>query len=433
MSLTNEAWGDSSDSQLSTSDTRTDCISDLEDQQISAEELSEFRRQYQAVKSTIKATTFEQARDLQNSVDEHVLEDYLYWQITHPNAESYSYWCSDTPSKRDFEFLTPLGGAVFYNQLNNLVQEKTQILQSPHCQHSEEQRVTLERVLDNYRQQLSHKSEIFQQKVITGEYPDKRDELFNLNGLKVSLDQQEHDLSRSYAEIVDGWLSNVVTYNHSFVEYASTEFVNQHYFQKRDGKPRRFTPATHHIYLNPDPEYAIPVAKALIERFEHPSNPLPVHMKIFNRSIEAGKKHLLLVRSEGIVIYTHEEDTNAVLEAVMRSCYMQYYLAFAQRATTKLATPVAEGIAIASQEGYNSEEISFLGHRSQLFNDAWQEFKYYREINHSATVTQQDIQVFRQCLSDVLGKNNIDPHNIAFPDDYSGSTVHLPSSTSLII
>ena len=110
MSLTNEAWGDSSDSQLSTSDTRTDCISDLEDQQISAEELSEFRRQYQAVKSTIKATTFEQARDLQNSVDEHVLEDYLYWQITHPNAESYSYWCSDTPSKRDFEFLTPLGG-----------------------------------------------------------------------------------------------------------------------------------------------------------------------------------------------------------------------------------------------------------------------------------------------------------------------------------
>ena len=408
-------WDGLSDSHSQVLDTRANGIGDLEDQQISADELEDFRCQWRAIKATVKATSFEDAQDLSNFPGDHELEEFLQWHINHPHEEdSYSYWCREAPTPRDFEFLTPLGGAAFYEQLVGLISEKTRIVQSPYCEHPPENQAVIDQVLQNYRQQLARQVEEFQQRVLTNDYPAKTDELFGFHGLRVCFGDQEHDLSRSQIEIVPGWLSNVIPKSRSFVQYVSSEALKRYYFQKHDGRQAGFEQESHRIYLNSDPEHAVAIARSLIERFENPQAPLPVTMLIHNRATEAGGRHLLSVRSEGMVLYTREEHTNAVLEAVL-SCYKQHYLAFAQRTVPKLTAQIADGVSMASQEGFDADQVSFIKHRSELFDAAWQEFKYYQEAHFSATVTSQDVQVFKQCLAVVLGKNDIDTQNLAFP------------------
>ena len=407
--------GGFSDSRPATPDTKVESVGDLEDRLVSGEELEDFRHQWRAIKATVRADSFEAARDLSNFPGDNELEDFVQWRINHPHeGSSYSYWCSEMPTARDFEFLTPLGGAAFYEQLAGLIGEKARIMLSPHREHSPESRAVIGRVLENYRQKLARQVAEFQQRVVARDYPPKTDELFSFNGLKVNFAGQEHDLSRSQVEIVPGWLSNVASHSRSFVNYVSSEALKRHYFQKHDGRRPGTGQETHRIYLNPDPRQAVDIAGNLIERFEGGPNPLPVTMMIYNRAVEAGAKHLLSVRSEGIVLYTHEEHTDEVLQAVL-SCYKQHYLAFAHRPVTKLAARIAEGVAIASQEGFDADQTSFLGHRAGLFDEAWQEFKYYQEAHFSATVTAQDLQVFKQCLAVVLSKNDIDTRNLAFP------------------
>ena len=417
------------DSHSQIPDTRANSVGDLEDQQISADELEDFRSQLRAVKKTVKAVSFEDAQDLRNFPSDNELEEFIQWHINHPHEEnSYSYWCSETPTPRDFEFLTPLGGAAFYEQLVGLISEKTRIVQSPYCEHPPENQAVIDQVLQNYRQRLAWQVEEFQQRVITNDYPLKMDELFSFYGLKVCFGDQEHDLSRSQIELIPGWLSNIIPKSHSFVQYVSSEALKQYYFQKHDGRQVGFEQESHRIYLNPDPEHAIAIARNLIERFENLQAPLPVTMLLYNRAVEAGRRHLLSVRSEGMVLYTHEEHTNAVLEAVL-SCYRQHYLAFAQRPVSKLTAQIADGVAMASQEGFDADQVSFIQHRSGLFDAAWQEFKYYQEAHFSATVTSQDLQIFKQCLAVVLSKNDINIQNLAFPA--SGNVSSIPNISRL--
>ena len=429
-------WDDSSNGYSQIPDTRANGEGDLEDQRISADELEDFRSQWQAVKATVKAVSFEDAQDLHNFLDDNELEEFLQWHINHPYEESsYSYWCSEMPTPRDFEFLTPLGGATFYEELVGLISEKVSIAQSPYREQPPESQTVIDQVLQNYRQQLARNVEEFQHRVITNNYPLKTDELFAFHGLKVCLDEQEHDLSRSYIELIPGWLSNIVAQSRSFVQYASSEALKHYYFQKNDGRRAGFEQETHRIYLNPDPEEAVMIAGKLIERFEDPQNPIPVTMKIYNRAIEAGKRHLLSVRSEGMVLYTHEEHTNEVLEVVL-DCYRQYYLAFAQRHVPKLTAQIADGISMASQEGFDADRKSFIKHRSELFDTAWQDFKHYQEAHFSATVTSQDVQVFKQCLAGVLSENDINAQNLAFPaseNTGSGSRSSVFDGSSVVI
>ena len=415
MSLTEEVRDDSLKSQSPPLNTRENAVGEWEGESLRIEDI----------------------RDRLNFPDDRCLEDFMQWCLRHPQRiNSYSYWSSASPTRHDLEVLIPDGGIAFHQQLIALMQSRLRIVQSPYCEKPADHQQLI-RAIVAYRQSLAAKAVEFQRRVADGSYPDKSDPLFSLNGLTVEADGSEHDLLANYREVVDGWLPNLSVYSQSFVNYSSTESLNKHYFWKRDGKEHNIKPEHHRIYLNPNPDRALEIAAWLMDYSEDPDHPLALQMKIYNRAIEAGRARLPSIRSEGIVVYTYEEHTNAVLRAI-QICHAEHYSAFARRTVSKLAVPVAEGVAVASNEGLDddrlsSQPLSFLGHRARIFDEAWKIFQCYREAYYAATITPQELATFKQCLISTLSEHGVDTSNIAFPRRDAASYQSMWHQSSSVI
>ena len=281
-----------------------------------------------------KGLRIEEIRGRANFPDDQCLADFIQWCMYHPrDANSYPYWGSVSPSRRDLEILTPAGGAALHQQLIKLIQSRLCIFQSPYREQPADHRPLVEAVV-SYRQQLTAKAASLQQRVAEGAYPDKNDPLFNLGGLMVGIEGLEHDLLANSREVVDGWLPNFNIRSPNSVDYISAEALNQYYFWRRDSEKHTIKSENHRIYLNPDPGRALEIAGRLIDYAEDADEPLALRMKIYNRALEVSRQRLPSIRSEGIVIYTHEEHTDDVLQAV-QLCYGEQYSAFARRPATQ--------------------------------------------------------------------------------------------------
>ena len=372
---------------------------------ISGSELAVFRQYYQEMRATIVADKIANIRNLDNFPEDYEIGEFLRWQHAHPDIKAHEYWCSTTPTKEDRQCLTELHGAVFHDQLGDLIKSKVQILQSPQCEHPPQNKLLLDEILAGYRYLITSRSENLQRTIVTSGYPGKNSELFNFNGLDVQFDNQSFDLSRSSIEVVKGLLSNIVC-DKRFMYYSTEELVNLYFSKQHFAFHNR-------IYLNPSLHASVKVFGDLIDRFEEYS--LPINMKIFNRAFEAGHKHQYgSVRADGIIIYTNHEHTDTALQLVL-SCYMQHYSSFEDRVSPKLTTQIAPGVSLATHEGFDEEKYSFLTHRSYMFDQAWEHFKFIQEFNPTASFSNQDIYTFKQLLIQECDKRQVDKRNISFP------------------
>lgn len=354
---------------------------------------AETGQESRAALESIRARNFSEIRNLANFPSDQELADFLAWQKENPYKRGYSFWCSQRPREQDLQFLTPLGGIVFYDQLANLLQEKVKIIYPEWVPSLNDD--GLERCRTDYINELATKNESFRMTVLKGLYPDKYSPLFKL------------------AESSAGLLSNFDSWSASFVVYRSSEVVSS-YASAKGGK---FLSNNQRIYINPHPGRTISLAKTLIERFEQPDEPLPVHLKIFNRATEAGRQRLSRIRSEGLVVYAPPERADEVLDIVL-NCYRQNYLDFTGRPATKLATPIAEGISAASEKGFDSTQQSFVGHRAELIDKAYLAYQF-QPGDHSSRSRRisDDLELFKKQMITVFNDNGVDLHNIAFPAD----------------
>ena len=369
-------------------------------------------REYQQICASIRADNLDKIRSLVHFPIDNNIEDFLRWRQFNDHHDSCRYWMYHLPSAEDRQSLKPLAGVEFYNQLSEFINSKVMIMQSPQYDRAstEKNESLFKRILDNYRSKITRQSKEFRDIVTRGDYPDFTSALFGFNGLNVNIGGQAHDLSQKHAK-KPYFLSNIISNTESFVSYMTSELLKNS-FESGDLK-------THTgIYLNPHIGVTVSVLSEIIEQLEHER--LPAHIKILNRAGEASKQHILEIQSESIVIYTSVAHTDQVLNIIL-DYYKQNYSFFMGRPTPKLAIRVADGIAIATQEGYD-EKYSFNSHRSLLIDQVWEDFKFY---NMSNSFSQSDIQVFRQLLMQKFQQNQIDTHNIAFPDPLIYRTLGL--------
>lgn len=359
--------------------------------------------EYRRICATIAVEDVEKARDLDNFPDSNVLEDFLRWKQINVGTSSYEYWSNVLPSKEDRQNLKPIYGAVFYDQLVNFIDAKIDVAQSEHYRASGDNKLLLTQILNNYRHYISKKSETFQASLAAYGYPEKSNDLFRLNGLNLDIGGQIYDLTDRHLPKV-GFLSNIISGDKSSVRYYTPALLKA--YLAGGGAPFHCC-----IYLNPQINQAVRVAEELIGEFEEAG--LAIRADIFNRAIDAGGHHILDTNSWGIAIFSDKLQTGKILDATLR-CYKRNYSLFAQRPTPKLAVQVADGVAIATQEGFDQERYSFNEHRVQVFDKAWDDFKFYQMSPSS--VTPHDIAMFKQLLEQECRLNQIDLQNISFPD-----------------
>ena len=358
---------------------------------------------YRQIYATIRASNLEKVQDLTNFPNDNSIEDFLRWQQINTQRKSYEYWTNILPTKEDRQNLKVLYGAVFYDQLVNFVKSRVSIIQSPQYASHKDNKLLLTQVLNNYRHYITKKSENFQLTAVSDNYPERSNDLFKLNGLNLEIAEKIYDLTSGHLAKL-GFLSNIVSYDKSFICHYTSEFLKTCLSQGE-------LPFHECIYLNPQINQSIRIAGELIDRFEE--NQLSVQTRILNRAIEAGKHHILDIKSWGIAIYVNRAQTNQVLDTILR-LYRQNHPLFTQRLVPKLATQIADGIAVATLEGFNQEQYSFNSHRASVVDKAWSDFKFYQMSTSS--VTHHDIQTFKQLLQQECRQKQIDIYNISFPD-----------------
>ena len=358
---------------------------------------------YQRIHATIRAESLEKTQDLTNFPNDNNIEDFLRWKQINAQGESYEYWTNNLPTKEDRQNLKPLHGAVFYDQLVDLIKSKVKIVRSPQHVFNEDNKLLLAQVINNYCLYITKKSENFQLVAVSDTYPDQSNDLFRFNGLNLEIEGQIHDLSSGHLGRMD-FLSNIVSSGKSFICYDTLELLKAYL-------SHRVLPFHECIYLNPQVSQSVRIAGELIDKFEE--DQLSVQVKILNRSLEGGKHHILDIKSWGIAISSSRSQTDQVLSTVLR-LYRQNYPLFAQRSAPKLATQIADGVAVATLEGFNQEQYSFNGHRAYIFDKSWAAFKFYQMSTSS--VTHHDIQTFKQILQQECRQSQIDIYNISFPN-----------------
>lgn len=337
--------------------------------------------------------SFSEVRHSNHFPSDEELTGFVEWRrLSDPLwISSYKYWSSVIPQPEDEPYLRPSGGAMFYSHLTSLLLDKLQIF---YWEESRRRRQlvtggSLTEYANSQRQRLAMKGSEFTNRAIEGSYPDRRDALF-ANLLQDSA----------------GLMFNLVSVSPSFVMYRSREML-----KVLNQKEWSVLP-TERIYLNPNPDRVTEVARALIERFDQDDNALPVMMKIFNRAIESGRlQSPSRIRSEGLVVYAFSKQADDALNEVL-TCQQAFRTSFIRRSTPPLAATVVDGVAIASDQGFNARENSFVSHRTSLINNAFYQAKLHE-------TTEIDMSRFKQAILTQLNACGIDYRNMAFPKDYN--------------
>ena len=150
----------------------------------------------------------------------------------------------------------------------------------------------------------------------------------------------------------------------------------------------------------------------LIDIFE--ANRVDVRLKVFNWAIAAGDRPPGRVRSEGITVYSSAGEVDRIL-ALILDYYQSNPEAFAERPAPPLATEVAPGIGIATQEGFDGNQYSFNSHRAEVFDQAWHLLQQ-SDLDPDMPLDRQ-VANFKYVLKWLCVQEdiNIDPNNIAFP------------------
>ena len=359
---------------------------------------------YRQISDSIRAGDIDKIRSLDNFPTDNEIEDFLRWKQLNTHREAYGYWAFGLPTKDDRANLLPLYGAVFYDQLVNLVKSKVRCLSLPEAEGGQGgDKLLTTQILNNYRHYLTQKSASFQLAAASDNYPHLSNDLFNLNGLNLTAGDQVLDLSLEY-EAKAGLISNMISAEKEFVTHCTAYLLNAYLL-------RQAVPLQYCIYLNPQISQSVRVAAELIDKFE--TSRLAVKTDILNRATEAGSHHILDIKTWSIAVYVNQAQIDYALDLILNH-YRQDYLAFAGRTIPKLAAGIAHGIAVSTQEGFDSDRYSFNGHRSDMFDTAWKEFEYYQMS--ASSVTHHDIQTFKQILQRECGKRQVDVRNISFPD-----------------
>ncbi|MYB40291.1 hypothetical protein F4X86_03455 [Candidatus Saccharibacteria bacterium] len=358
---------------------------------------------YQRISDSISADSVDKVQALDNFPTDNEIEEFLRWKQINPQRNSYQYWAFNLPTKDDRQSLQPLYGAVFYDQLVNLIKSKVKVLSLPEMEGQGEDRLVTAQILNNYRHYLSQKSASFQLAAASNDYPHVSNDLFSLNGLNLAEGDQVHDLSLEHAAKA-GLMSNIISAEKEFVTHCTAGLLHAYLLNQ-------VVPLQYCIYLNPQISQSVRVVTELINKFE--DSRLVVKTDILNRAIEGGSHHILDIKSWSIAVYVNKAQVDYALDLILGH-YKQDYLAFDGRTVPKLAASVAHGIAVSTQEGFDQDRYSFNGHRSNMFDITYKEFEYYQMS--ASSVTHHDIQTFKQILQRECGKHQVDVRNIAFPD-----------------
>jgi hypothetical protein len=168
------------------------------------------------------------------------------------------------------------------------------------------------------------------------------------------------------------------------------------------------------IYLNPDPE-AVPLIFEHLLQTANDKN-MSLQLKMLQRSSELASVHRRRlgnrpkesVRGDGMVIYANEADAQGILEMVLKLA-KDNPDAFKGRQTSRVPTPVAEGIAVGDEPVLpNGGSESLTSHRSKI-------------LEHAATKTRGSglsgaaaLDLFRSTVNKIATLNGVNPNNIAF-------------------
>ena len=371
----------------------------------------------QEARKAIRARTISEIENLEHFPSDEDLLRYMQLRQTNPDASSYKYWVQYEPTSHDRHDLELPAIADFYSGLADFIKSKIKPVRLPGYQHSQAKEDDLRKSLDDYRLRIEQKEQSFRNLVNQGIYPDMKYPAGNdfiFSGLFIEAAGRMHDLSkRTWA----GDLISNIGVDRKFVYYATENMSNQFVtFADRE------LPVHHRIYLNPKISRTIEVAGQLSDALD--AENLQAMYKIMNRAQEATRKkgQVLEIRSEGIVVYCNKYHTNRVLEIILE-CFESNYEAFKDRLAPKLATDIAPGIAVATEEGlskrysfkrYSFKRYSFNGHRAAIISDAWGIFKQQESL--ISTISHQDLGLFKQILQGQFRRYHVDPRNISFHD-----------------
>ena len=360
-------------------------------------------------RDAIRARTIIEAKNLEHFPDEIMLQSYMEGRLMYPKYNSYPYWVEELSAPEDLHDLEPSSLAGFYSNLADFINHRVDLINLLPRSRSAEEIRQQRKYLDDYASLITRKNGAFQELVSSGSYPDQKDfsRSFVFNNLNIRLGDRSYDLSRSW-----GWagdlMSNIRVEGPLFVSHATEAMANQ--MVACAGKE---LPLHYGIYLNPRINQTFEVANWLSDAFENEN--LLVISEIMNRAFEVSQRHhTSWHRIEGITVYCNRYHANRVLEIILE-CFKRNYDSFKDRPSLKLATPIAPGIAVASQAGWDVMGYSFSANRANIIDEAWKDF-LSQESYAASTVSHQSIYAFRQVLETRLRKEGINPRNISFND-----------------
>lgn len=353
---------------------------DVKNDHILVKESRELHQQDQEMRSSIRAWDLESIKKLNNFPDETLIEDFLFWRNSHPKSNVYKFVISLPSWEKNRQGLNSLLGFRLQNELINFIKSEVKLFKPDFIENSVEYAQKEARELNDYHLYLNSKSTELREYIETHHsYPYNENwTVLHLEGLPVS-------------NIVNSGKSFIVHFTESVLEKYSREKISER------------------IYLNPRAENSIQIASQLVKEFE--ASNLAVQTKILNRAIDVSRKDSCEIRSEAIVVYSCPSETNQVLNKVL-NCYMQNYQAFKYQPVTKLATKIAPGISVSTNQGFSSREESFNVHRAKMFSDAWDQLQPMRS---SRGITYEDMSNFEILLKESCRKNGVNINNIAFP------------------
>lgn len=350
--------------------------------------------------SSIRAETIEAAQNLANFPTAQELEDYMGWRLRYPDARDYRYWISDPVSVADYLDLEPPARANLHGDMADFISSKIKITRHPEASDKRADNYLLE----NYKGDILRKSADVQALIAAGDPLgdfSQRSEFGNLN-LQYTRGGS-CDLTRNiYVEGGMLAMSNILL-SRTFVRHLTPAVIDS-------CLTRAEWPAMdYRVYLNPRLSRAGAAATELTTIWDRQN--LPAITKILNRVAEtAGQRRVRSVRNEGMVVYCDRESIDRLLTAAL-DYYNRNASDFSDRRTPKLATQIAPGLAVATNEGLSGR--SFNSHRSAIFESAWIEFQSGRP-DSAAQIVLKDVEVFRGILLEKLHENGVYLRNISF-------------------
>lgn len=362
-----------------------------------------------SARKVVRADKISDIRHLEHFPSDQELAGYIQLRQVYKDADDHLYWVEEMPTTADRRDLELPAVADFYHQLAEFTESRVGLVDVSAKRRSQGERDSIEGCLDTYSTLILRKERAYRELLQQGVLPDPAgfEQNFLFDGLNIKEGNQIHDLSQVGAQ-ADGLISNICV-SRSFVRYATEATANQLLHVPANNSPLRYR-----IYLNPRISRMLEIAGQLADGFDHED--LQVACQIINRAWEVSRKRgqILGVGTEGMVVYCNEHQIDRVLEVILE-CFEHNYEAFQDRSHPTLATPIAPGIAIASGEGFDTAKYSFNTHRSTIIAAAWEDFESQQD-GLASTVSHQSIYAFKQVLTEVFRRHDIDPHNISFND-----------------